>query len=270
MEPYLKKFNEMAMGYGARFFGALLILAIGLWLSKRLANLLKDLLSKTQLEPTFISFSGNMLRVVLTVVVALAAVNSLGVPMTSVLALLGTIGLAVALALKDSLNNVAAGISLLILRPFKVGEYVEVGGVGGSVVEINLFHTLLNTADNRWIAMPNAKLLGDTIVNFSRNTNRRIDLLVNVSYRADLKRTKEVLWELIEADSRILKEPIPVVGVADLANSSVDLVVRPWVPTSEYWNVRFDLTQAIKERFDQEGIEIPFPQRDVHLYQYQA
>jgi small conductance mechanosensitive channel len=142
--------------------------------------------------------------------------------------------------------------------------------VGGSVTEINLFHTLLNTADNRWVAMPNAKLLGDTIVNFSRNNTRRIDLVINISYSTDLKQAKAVLWELIHAEARILKEPEPVVAVADLAANSVNLFVRPWVATDDYWNVRFDLTEAIKLRFDQEGIEIPLPQRRVHLYDHRA
>ncbi|MGE3728824.1 MAG: mechanosensitive ion channel family protein [Candidatus Sericytochromatia bacterium] len=265
LKPYLDKLNESAALYSVRFLGALLILVLGLWASKRFSRILRDVLSKTQLDPTFISFIGNILRVVLTAVVFLAALSSLGVPTTSVLALLGTAGLAVALALKDSLNNVAAGFSLMILRPFRVGDYVEVGGVGGSVSGITLFHTLLNTADNRWIAMPNAKLLADTIVNFSRNESRRIDLIVDVSYGSDLKKAKELLWEIIRADQRVLPEPEPVVAVSDLANSSVQFVVRPWAPTPEYWNVRFDLIEAIKLRFDAEGIVIPFPQREVHL-----
>jgi small conductance mechanosensitive channel len=196
-KPYLDKLNESAALYSMRFLGALLILVLGLWASKRLSRILREILSKTQLDQTFISFIGNMLRVVLTAVVFLAALSSMGVPTTSVLALLGTAGLAVALALKDSLNNVAAGFSLMILRPFRVGDYVEVGGVGGSVSGITLFHTLLNTADNRWIAMPNAKLLADTIVNFSRNASRRIDLIVDVSYGSDLKKAKDLLWEVI-------------------------------------------------------------------------
>ena len=269
-ELYLHRLNELILSQGSRWLGALLILTLGTWASKRLAVILTELLARTQLDPTFIAFFGNISRVVLSLVVVLATLSSLGVPTTSVLALLGTAGLAVALALKDSLNHVAAGFSLLILRPFRVGEYVEVGGVGGSVTEINLFHTLLNTADNRWIAMPNAKLLGDTIVNFSRNNTRRIDLVINISYSADLKRAKEVLWELIHADARILKEPEPVVAVADLAANSVNLFVRPWVATDEYWNVRFDLTEAIKLRFDQEGLEIPLPQRSVHLYDHRS
>ncbi|MBT9547189.1 MAG: mechanosensitive ion channel [Candidatus Sericytochromatia bacterium] len=270
LKPYFDKLNESAALYSMRFLGALLILVLGLWASKRLSRILREILSKTQLDQTFISFIGNMLRVVLTAVVFLAALSSMGVPTTSVLALLGTAGLAVALALKDSLNNVAAGFSLMILRPFRVGDYVEVGGVGGSVSGITLFHTLLNTADNRWIAMPNAKLLADTIVNFSRNASRRIDLIVDVSYSSDLKKAKELLWEVIRADERILKEPEPVVAVSDLANSSVQFVVRPWAPTPEYWNVRFDLIEAIKLRFDAEGIVIPFPQREVHLHDHRS
>lgn len=268
MEPYLQKINELILNSGSRVLGSLLILVLGLWVSKRLANLLKEILGKSQLDPTFTTFFGNMLQVVLTGVVALAAVSNLGVPMTSVLALLGTAGLAIALALKDSLNHVAAGISLLILRPFKVTEYVEVGGVGGTVTEINLFHTLLHTPDNRAIAVPNAKILADIIINFSRNPQRRIDLVVGISYDSDLKRAKAVLWELIQADARILKDPEPVVAVADLGPNSVDLAVRPWVHTPDYWNVRFELLEAIKARFEQEGIVIPFPQRTVHVYDH--
>jgi small conductance mechanosensitive channel len=266
MNTLIDKLNESAVAYGSRFLGALLIFAFGIWVSKRLSSFVKDILNKTQMDTTFIAFASNMVRVLLSGVVILAALNSVGVPMTSVLALLGTIGLAVALALKDSLNNVAAGISLLLIRPFHVGDYVEVGGVGGSVSEINLFHTLLNTPDNRWIAMPNAKLLADTIVNFSRNGNRRIDLVIDVSYGSDLKKAKDILNEIIAATENVLKEPAPVVAVSELANSSVQFVVRPWALTPEYWSVRFALIEAIKLRFDAEGIEIPFPQRDIHLF----
>lgn len=270
LKPYLDKLNELTAQYSGRLIGALLILFVGLWAAKRFSRILREILGKTQLDTTIVSFIGNIMRVVLTAVVILAALSSLGVPTTSVLALLGTAGLAVALALKDSLNNVAAGFSLMILRPFRVGDYVEVGGVGGSVSGITLFHTLLNTADNRWIAMPNAKLLADTIVNFSRNESRRIDLLVDISYASDLKKAKTVLWEVIESDARILKEPVPVVAVNDLTPNSVQFVVRPWAPTPVYWDVRFDLLEAIKLRLEAEGIVIPFPQREVHLVDHRS
>jgi small conductance mechanosensitive channel len=267
LQTLLDKLTHQATEYSGRLVGALFILFLGLWVAKALRKILANVLERTHLEPTFVGFCLSGAKVVMTAVVVLAALNSLGVPLTSLLAVLGTAGLAVALALKDSLNHVAAGISLLVLRPFKVNDYVEIGGVQGTVVGLNFFHTSMNMADNRRILMPNAKLLSDTIINYSKNPVRRIDLLIGVAYSSDLLRVQSVLSELLISDERVLSDPIPVVVVADLADSSINFHVRPWVKTEDFIAVRGDMLLKIKQRLDEEGIEIPFPQRDVYLHE---
>lgn len=265
MQEYLNKLNQLGAEYSTRLLGGLAILVFGFWLARVLLRLVERLLAKTPLDGTLIVFANNLNRVVLYGLVLLAALNSIGVPMTSVLALLGTIGLAVALALKDSLNNVAAGISLLILRPFRVGDYIEIGAIGGTVIELNFYHTVLNTPDNRRVNVPNAKAISEVITNFSRNEVRRLDLIYEVAYQTDLNQAAEVLQGLLAADERILPEPAPVVGVIELGNSSIHFAVRPWVKVAHVMDVRFALNQAVKLAFDQAGIEIPFPQRDLRL-----
>jgi len=267
MDKFIQQMNALAVAYAGKVIGAVLILLIGFWVARKFNRILRRVLEKTQLETTYVSVTVNMTRILFYGLVLLAAMSSLGVPMTSVIALLGTAGLAVALALKDSLNNVAAGIALLILSPFKVDDYVEVGGVGGTIMEINFFHTVLNSPDNRRIVVPNAKVLGDTITNFSLNNTRRVDMVFGVSYDSDLKLARESFLALIEADERILSEPEPVIAVGELANSAINFYVRPWVKTSDFWAVKFDFIENTKLTFDKAGIVIPFPQQDVHLHQ---
>lgn len=266
LKEIIAKISALASTYSEQAIKAVLIVLVGFWIARRLAKLVQKILGKTHLDATYIPFAGNVTKIGLYFLVILAALNNVGVQMTSVLALLGTAGLAVALALKDSLNNVAAGISLLVLRPFRVGDYVELGGTGGSVVEINFFHTFLNTPDNRRIAIPNAKILADTIVNFSHNTTRRLDMVFGISYDSDLREARRIFQELIAADERILAEPEPVIAVGALADSSVNFFVRPWVKTDDVWPVTFDFTEKVKLAFDDAGIVIPFPQRDLHVY----
>jgi len=179
---------------------------------------------------------------------------------------LGALGLAVGLALKDSLSNIAAGIMIILFRPFRIGDAVTIAGVTGSVQQIGLFNTVLHTPDNQKIIVPNSKILGDIITNITANETRRIDLVVGISYEDDIDKAKAILWELAAKDQRILKDPAPTIAVAELADSSVNLVFRPWVKTSDYWAVRFDLTEQIKKTFDAEGVSIPYPQQDVHLF----
>ncbi|HEY9842287.1 MAG TPA: mechanosensitive ion channel domain-containing protein, partial [Candidatus Obscuribacterales bacterium] len=259
------KLNQLGAEYSTRLLGGLAILILGIWLTRKLARLTVAFLNKTQVDSTLHVFATNTVKIVLYGLVLLAALNSVGVPMTSVVALLGTIGLAVALALKDSLNNVAAGLSLLILRPFRVGDYIEIGSTGGTVIELNFFHTVFNTSDNRRVIIPNSKAISEVITNFSRNEIRRIDMVFTVSYQADLKLAAQILKELLAADQRLLTEPEPVVAVSDLGAHGVDFVVRPWVKWDLYWAVRFDYTEKVKLAFDAAGIEIPYPQRQVHL-----
>ena len=266
----LQKVIDWLAFYGLRLLGALAILLFGKWLARFLTKLLRRLLNARTVESTLVSFSCNMLYATLMTFVAIAAINQLGVQTTSFIAVLGAAGLAIGLALQGSLANFAAGVMILLFKPFKVNDFIEASGVLGIVEDLHIFTTQIRTGDNKTIFVPNGKLLGDNIVNYSQKPTRRIDLVIGVAYDANLQRTKEVLLETVHKDERILADPAPVVAVSELADSSVNLVVRPWVQTADYWNVRFDLTEAIKVRLDQEGIGIPFPQRDVHLYQKSA
>jgi len=266
----LQKIIDWISFYGLRLLGAVAILLLGKWLARFLTRMLRRLLTARTVESTLVSFSCNMLYATLLTFVVIAAINQLGVQTTSFIAVLGAAGLAVGLALQGSLANFAAGVMILLFKPFKVNDFIEASGVLGVVEDLQIFTTQIRTGDNKTIFVPNGKLMGDNIVNYSQKETRRIDLVVGVSYSADLQKTKEVLLDTIRKDQRILSNPAPLVAVSELADSSVNLVVRPWVKTADYWDVYFALTEAMKVRLDQEGIGIPFPQRDVHLYQKSA
>ena len=245
---------------------ALLILVAGLWLSRRIARLLARVLERAHLDLVLVQFLKSVTYYGLAAVVCVAAVGQLGVSTASLLTVLGAAGLAVGLALKDSLSSIAAGVVLMILRPFTVGDMVSVAGQTGTVEKATIFHTQLATPDNQRVLVPNGAILGATIVNLTANPTRRIDLAVGISYADDTARAREVVAGVLAADPRVLADPAPQVAVAELADSSVNLVVRPWVATRDYWDVRFALTEAIKRALDAAGISIPFPQRDVRRY----
>jgi small conductance mechanosensitive channel len=224
-------------------------------------------MTKGKVDETLVKFVGNITYVVLIVIVVIAALNQLGVQTTSFIAIIGAAGLAIGLALQGSLANFAAGVLMIIFRPFKLGDYVEGAGAAGTVEEISIFTTHLKSPDNKTIIIPNAKITGDNIINYSAKDSRRLDLVFGVSYNDDLQKVKAVLYDILKNDDRILKDPAPTIGVLELADSSVNFAVRPWVRTGDYWTLFFDLKEKIKERFDAEGISIPFPQQDVHLYE---
>ncbi len=205
---------------------------------------------------------------ILMVVVVIAAVGALGVQTTSFIAILGAAGLAVGLALQGSLSNFASGVLIIIFRPYKVGDWIEGAGISGAVVDVQILTTILKTGDNKQIIVPNSQIMDSIITNYSANDTRRVDMVVGVSYADDVDKVRAALEDLITAEERILDDPAPTIAVSELADSSVNFVVRPWVKTADYWGVKFDLTEAIKKRFDQDGISIPFPQRDVHLYKH--
>ena len=255
--------------YGFKVLGAVLILLLGLWTSKTLTRLLRRLMTARAVEPTLVSFSGNLAQTVLVIFVVIAALSQLGFETNSLIAVLGAAGLAIGLALQASLSNLAAGVMILLFRPFKAGDYIEGAGVAGEVDGLHLFTTRLKTPDNKIIYVPNGKLMNDNITNFSRQPHRRMDLIVGISYSADLALAKEVLWEILRADPRVLTEPAPRVAVFGLADSSVNLAVRPWIRQEDYLNFSLDIWETIKLRFDAAGIGIgiPFPQRDVYLHQ---
>lgn len=252
--------------YSLNIIGAILIFIVGKWLSRRIANLLSKLLQKNNIDQTLVNFLSNLTYYSLIVLVVVAAAGRLGINTTSFLTIIGAAGLAVGLALKDSLANFAAGVMLVLFRPFAIGDVVSTAGITAKVESINIFNTHFCSPDNQLIIVPNGKIINDIITNINIKATRRIDLVVGISYSDDMAKTREILAGLAKADSRVLTDPAPTIAVAELADSSVNLVFRPWVKTADYWDVRFDLTEKIKNALDEAGISIPFPQQDVHLF----
>jgi small conductance mechanosensitive channel len=252
--------------YSLNIIGAILIFIVGKWLARRISNLLLKLLKKNNIDPALVSFLGNLTYYALIVLVVVAAAGRLGINTTSFLTVIGAAGLAVGLALKDSLSNFAAGVMLVLFRPFTIGDVVSTAGITAKVEKITIFNTLFCSPDNQLIIVPNNKIISDIITNINAKDTRRVDLTVGISYSDDIAKTKEILARLAKEDSRILADPAPTIAVAELADSSVNLVFRPWVKTEDYWDVRFELTEKIKNTLDEAGISIPFPQQDVHLF----
>ena len=252
--------------YSVKLVAAILIIIIGRWISRRISRLLGRLLEKNNVDVTLVRFVENLTYYALIVVVLIAAVGQLGINTTSFLTIVGAAGLAIALALKDSLSNFAAGVMLILFRPFRVGDFVEAGGVTGTVQGITMFNTILNTPDNQQVIIPNGIITSNVITNVTANDTRRVDLVIGISYSDDIAKAKKIVSDLLQKEKRVLSDPAPVIAVSELADSSVNLVVRPWVKTGDYWTVRFDLTEEIKNSFDEAGISIPFPQQDVHLF----
>ncbi len=265
INTWLANNSDLLIQYGVNIISAILILVIGNLIVKVLAGSVTKILEKKKMDRAVISFIHALVRYLLFVIVLIAALGRIGVQTASVVAVIGAAGLAIGLALQGSLSNFAAGVLIVAFRPFKSGDYVEISGVAGSVDSIQIFQTILKSPDNKMVVVPNSAVINGPITNYSRYDTRRIDLMIGVSYKADLQKTKQVLRATVEADTRILKEPGVTVGVHTLADSSVNFVVRPWVKTADYWPVYFDLMQGIKEALDANGIEIPFPQMDVHL-----
>ncbi len=262
--PELKKYLTE---FGIHIVSAIAILLIGFWATKFFVRILNKVLRKRNVEPTLIGFLTSSLKFALYLFVIIAAVGQLGVETTSFIAVLGAAGLAVGLALQGSLSNLAAGIMLVIFRQIKVGQFIEGGGASGTVEKIGIFNTTLVSIDNKVIYIPNSKLINDNIINYNEKDIRRVDMVFGISYGDDVTKAKNIINEILKSDSRILTDPAPQVVLAKLADSSVNINVRPWVKTPDYWNVHFDLLESIKKKFDEEKITIPFPQRDVYIHQ---
>lgn len=245
---------------------ALVIFYVGRMVISLLVGGLHRLMQKQGIDKTLETFVCNLVRMALLVVVVIAAIGALGVETTSFIAIFGAAGLAVGLALQGSLSNFASGVLIVLFRPYKVGDFIEGAGVIGSVEQVQILTTILKTGDNKQVIVPNSQIMNSIITNYSANATRRVDMVVGVSYGDDLDKVRNTIEELVAAEKRILEEPQCTIAVSALADSSVNFVVRPWVKTADYWPVTFDLTEAIKKRFDKEGISFPFPQRDVHLY----
>ena len=242
------------------------ILFGGIWLAKQIKKYVVLMMERRNVDALLASFSSNIVYVALVAFVVIAALSQLGIQTTSFVAIIGAAGLAIGLALQGSLANFASGVMIIAFRPFKVGDFIEAGGVAGVVEGIQIFSTQMRTGDNKAIIIPNSRITSGNITNYSAKDTRRVDMVFGIGYGDDIKKAKDILMELITDDERILKDPEPLVAVSELGDSSVNFVVRPWVNSADFWGVKFDYTEAVKLRFDKEGISIPFPQQDVHLH----
>lgn len=261
--------QNIGTGLAIDLVAALAIFVLGRWAVSLLHGLSIKAMERARIEPLLIKFLGNILRTLLLIVVVLAAINQLGIQTTSLIAVLGAAGLAVGLALQGSLANFAAGVLVIIFRPYKIGDYVEAGGVAGVVDDVQIFTTELKTGDNRKIIVPNGQMMNGAITNYSSHDTRRVDLVASVGYDANIDTVRRVLEEVVANDARVLEAPAPNIRMNAMMDSSVNWVVRPWVKASDYWDVYWEMTEEIKRRFDAEGISIPFPQRDVHVYHHE-
>ncbi|MFT5836874.1 MAG: small conductance mechanosensitive channel [Candidatus Azotimanducaceae bacterium] len=256
--------------YGMKVLLAVLIIVVGLLVAKRIKGSFATVMEKKKVDPTLIGFFSSMLYGALALFIVIAAISQLGIQTTSFVAVIGAAGLAVGLALQGSLSNFASGVLLILFKPFKAGDVVKAGGEMGVVVEVGILTTELKTPDNVKIIMPNSAIMGGSITNLSAYPIRRVDMVVGVGYGDDLNKAKKIMTDILAADQRVLKDPAVTIAVSNLGDSSVDFVVRPWVNSVDYWAVKFDFTKAVKEKFDAEGVSIPFPQRDIHMFQENA
>ncbi|TXR54622.1 mechanosensitive ion channel family protein [Reinekea thalattae] len=247
------------------FVFSLVILVLGQFVARLVAKATKKIMQRAKVEEILIDFVSGIIYAALLLFFVVAALSQLGVDTTSMVAVIGAAGIAVGLALKDSLQNFASGVLLILFRHFKSGDFVEAGGVMGVVEKITMFSTTMRTIDNKEVVVPNGAIYGDVITNFSARKTRRVDMVFGISYDSDLLKAKQLLQQLIDADERVLAEPEPVIAVGELADSSVNLLVRPWVKTEDYWPFYWDMQERVKLKFDEQGIVIPYPQLDVHL-----
>jgi small conductance mechanosensitive channel len=270
VNKYADMVQALAAAYGLKIIAAIVIFIIGKWLSGVLSRAVGKAMERAKADQVLVKFVVNLAYAALLAFVVLAALAQLGIQTTSFIAIIGAAGLAIALALQGFLSNFAAGVMLIIFRPFKVGDFIEAAGTAGSVEEIMIFSTKLKSPDNKQLFVPNGSILAGTIVNYSARNQRRVDLVFGCGYGDDIKKTKALLEAIVKENPLVLDEPTPTIGVLELGESSVNFAVRPWVATSDYWDVHFQITEEVKQRFDEAGISIPFPQRDVHLVQDQA
>lgn len=262
-----EQMQTLGVEFGVNLIAAILIFYIGRTVARLLSRGLRRLMQSQAVDPILESFVSNLVYWALMAFVIIAAITKLGVQTASLIALVGAAGLAVGLAMQGSLANFAAGVLIVMFRPYRVGDWVEAAGISGSVLQVQILTTVLKTGDNKQITVPNGQIMNSIITNYSTNATRRVDMVVGVSYDDDIDAVREAIQSLVDADERILKDPPCQIVVAELADSSVNFFVRPWVATADFWPVKFDLTEAVKKRFDEVGISIPYPQRDVHIIQ---
>ncbi len=266
MEELLVKLPGYLIQSGLKIIAAVAIFLIGRWVAKLLSRLFERLLLRSNVEKTLATFVRSLSYYLILIFVIIAAVDKVGVKTTSLVAVMGAAGLAIGLALQGALSNFAAGVLLILFKPFRVGDFVEAAGTLGAVEEIKIFNTVLNHPDNRRIILPNAQITGAKIVNFTAIDKRRVDMVFGISYNDDIGKAKDILLNLVRSDSRVLKDPEPVVAVSELADSSVNLICRPWTKPGDYWGVYSDTMEKGKMELEKAGISIPFPQSDVHFF----
>lgn len=269
-QEQIDKLIEFGTVYGLKIIAAILIFVIGRWIVKLVTKAVRRMMEKKEVDPALTSFISSLLYAVLLIIVVLAAISKLGIQTTSFIAILGAAGLAVGLAMQGSLSNFAAGVLIMLFRPFKIGDVIEAAGVLGVVEEIGIFVTEMKSPDNKKIIVPNGGIMAGNIINITAKDTRRCDMAFGIGYGDDIDKAQDVLMEMLVADERVLEDPAPMVVVKELGDSSVNFAVRPWVKKEDYWGVFFDMQKAVKQRFDKDGISIPFPQRDVHLFQESA
>ncbi len=258
-------FTDYVVPWGINIALALAIFIVGRMVAAVIVRILNKVLVKSGMDEILVNFVTSIVKTLLLLFIIVAALDQLGVNTTSLIALLGAAGLAVGLALQGSLQNFAAGVMMIVFRPFKAGDFVEVAGTSGVVEAINIFSTTMRTGDNREVIVPNGAIYGDTITNFSARDTRRIDMVFGIGYGDDIRKARDIMQGILDADERVLKDPATTIAVSELADSSVNFVVRPWVNSGDYWPVKFDVTEKIKLAFDENNISIPYPQMDVHL-----
>jgi small conductance mechanosensitive channel len=269
MEETIKELQSLVAVYGLKVLGAIATLVIGVWIARWLARIAGKVLDKRSVDPTLTKFAISLVRITLITFVIISAISQVGIETTSFIAVIGAAGLAIGFALQGSLSNFASGVMLIIYKPIKVGDYIKGGGDAGSVESVGMFITTLVTPNNQVIYIPNSALTGSNITNYSVKDTRRVDMVFGIGYGDDIDKAKNVIKSVIDNDSRILKDPAPKIVVTELADSSVNFSVRPWVNRADYWGVYCDLTEQIKKNFDEQNISIPFPQRDIHMFQNQ-
>jgi small conductance mechanosensitive channel len=267
MDKIIEQLASFGTTYGLKIIGAIIILIIGRIAAGIARRAVRKLLERTKTDPTIVSFAGSFIFILILLLTVLAALAKFGVQTASFVAVLGAAGFAIGFALQGSLSNFAAGVMILLFRPYKVGDYIEVASVSGTAQEIHLFNTILATLDNIKVIVPNSKIYGDVIKNIWAYDTRRVDMEFGIAYDAPIQKAIEIIMNIIKEDERILSDPEPMVAVSELADSSVNFTVRPWAASENYWPVFFDTTRKVKESFDENGIEIPFPQRVVHMSQ---
>jgi small conductance mechanosensitive channel len=267
MMPSTDLVVDYAVTYGGKILLAIATLIIGLWLIRKLSRVLRRTFEKQSFDKSLQTFLVSFVGITLKILLVISVISMVGVQMTSFIALLGAAGLAFGMALSGTLQNFAGGVMILVLKPFKVGDYIEAQGFAGSVKEIQIFHTILNTPDKKLIVIPNGGLSTGSLINYSAEPIRRVDWTFGIGYSDDIDKAKAIISQVITSDERALKDPEPFFGVISLGDSSVNIVARVWVEAANYWPLFFAMNEAVKKEFDKQGVSIPFPQRDVHIYQ---